>query len=80
MHGHPGTPLPTAWLRAGTWLADAVYTPVETPLIVAARAAGLAVMTGDGLCVHQAAAAFRLFLDQAADIDVMRAIMGTDTR
>jgi shikimate dehydrogenase len=80
MHGHPGTPLLTAWLRAGTWLADAVYTPVETPLIVAARAAGLAVMTGDGLCVHQAAAAFRLFLDQAADIDVMRAVMGTDTR
>jgi shikimate 5-dehydrogenase len=20
MHGHPGAPLPTGWLRAGTWL------------------------------------------------------------
>jgi shikimate dehydrogenase len=75
MHGHPGTPLPTGWLRAGTWLADAVYTPIETPLIVAARAAGLAVMTGDGLCVHQAAAAFRLFLGEAPDLDLMRKIM-----
>jgi shikimate 5-dehydrogenase len=36
---------------------------------------GLAVMTGDGLCVHQAAAAFALFVDQAADIGVMRAVM-----
>ena len=80
MHGHPGTPLPTGWLRAGMWLADAVYTPVETPLIVAAREAGLAVMTGDGLCVHQAAAAFALFLDQAPDLGVMRAVMGADTR
>ena len=75
MHGHPGTPLPAGWLHAGTWLADAVYTPIETPLVVAARRAGLAVMTGDGLCVHQAAAAFALFVDQAADIGVMRAVM-----
>ena len=75
MHGHPGTPLPAAWLRAGMWLADAVYTPIETPLILAAREAGLAAMTGDGLCVHQAAAAFRLFLDADPDTDVMRAAM-----
>lgn len=75
MHGYPGTPLPIGWLRAGTWLADAVYTPIETPLVVAARKAGLAVMTGDGLCVHQAAAAFRLFLDQAPGIGLMRAVM-----
>jgi shikimate dehydrogenase len=77
MHGHPGTPLPAAWLRPGMWLADAVYTPIETPLIVAARRDGLAVMTGDGLCVHQAAAAFRLFLDEVPDVGLMRATMGT---
>ena len=56
------------------WLADAVYTSSETPLIVAARQAGLAVMTGDGLCVHQAAAAVRLFLDEDPT-EVMRATM-----
>jgi shikimate dehydrogenase len=80
MHGHPGTPLPTGWLRAGMWLADAVYTPIETPLVVAARQAGLAVMTGDGLCVHQAAAAFRLFLDQAPDLGLMRSAMAAGAR
>jgi shikimate dehydrogenase len=80
MHGYPGTPLPTGWLRGGTWLAEAVYTPIETPLVVAAREAGLAVMTGDGLCLHQAAAAFALFLDRAPDIGVMRAVMGAKTR
>jgi shikimate dehydrogenase len=80
MHGHPGAPLPTGWLRAGMWLADAVYTPIETPLVVAARQAGLAVMTGDGLCVHQAAAAFRLFLDQAPDLGLMRSAMAAGAR
>jgi shikimate dehydrogenase len=78
MHGHPGLPLPAGWLRPATWLADAVYTPIETALVLAARQAGLAVMTGDRLCVHQAAAAFRLFVDQAPDIDVMRAAMAAE--
>jgi shikimate dehydrogenase len=40
MYGHPGTPLTARWLRAGTWLADAVYPPIETPLVVAACRAG----------------------------------------
>jgi len=75
MHGHPGLPLPAVWLRPGTWLADAVYTPVDTPLIVAARQAGLMVMTGDLLCIHQAAAAVRLFLGEGPDLAVMRATM-----
>jgi shikimate dehydrogenase len=78
MHGHAGLPLPAGLLRPGTWLADAVYTPIETALVLAARQAGLAVMTGDRLCVQLAAAAFRLFVDQAPDIDVMRAAMAAE--
>lgn len=44
-------------------------------LIGAARAAGLAVMTGDGLCVHQASGAFRLFFGEAPETSVLRATM-----
>jgi shikimate dehydrogenase len=77
MDGHPGMPVPAASLRAGRWLAEAVYTPIETALVVAARQAGLAVMTGERLCIHQAAAAFRLFLDAEPDVTLMRRVMAS---
>ena len=48
------------------WVADVIYTPIETELIKAARAAGARVLTGGGMCVHQAAETFRLFTGAAA--------------
>ena len=61
MLGHEGMPVPAALLRPPLWVADVIYTPLETELIAAARAAGCRTMTGGGMCVHQAADAFRLF-------------------
>lgn len=60
MHGFPGNPVPAA-LRKGQWAADVIYTPIETAFIKAAAANGARVLTGGGMCVHQAAEAFRLF-------------------
>jgi shikimate dehydrogenase len=54
-------PVPAELLHAGLWVADAVYTPLWTPLLQAARAEGCRLMTGRELCIHQAADAFRLF-------------------
>jgi shikimate dehydrogenase len=56
-----GTPVPDALLHAGLWVADAVYSPLWTPLLVAAKAKGAAVMTGRELAIYQAADAFELF-------------------
>jgi shikimate dehydrogenase len=56
-----GTPVPEALLHRGLWVADAVYSPLWTPLLTAARAKGAAIMTGRDLAVHQAADAFELF-------------------
>jgi shikimate dehydrogenase len=56
-----GSPVPAELLRKEMYVADAVYTPLWTPLLNAARAAGCRVMTGRELCIHQAADAFRLF-------------------
>ena len=56
-----GTPVPDALLHAGLWVADAVYSPLWTPLLTAARARGAAVMTGRDLAIYQAADAFELF-------------------
>ena len=42
-------------------MADAVYTPLWTPLLIAAKAKGAEIMTGRELAIHQAADAFELF-------------------
>ena len=55
------TPVPEALLHQGLWVADAVYSPLWTPLLSAAKAAGARVMTGRELAIHQAADAFELF-------------------
>src|SRR5262245_30645043 len=55
------SPVPADLLHAGLFVADAVYTPLWTPLLQAAREKGCRVMTGRELCIHQAADAFRLF-------------------
>jgi shikimate dehydrogenase len=55
------TPVPDALLHRDLWVADAVYTPLWTPLLTAARAKGAETMTGRDLAIHQAADAFQLF-------------------
>jgi shikimate dehydrogenase len=55
------SPVPEALLRDGLWVADAVYTPLWTPLLLAAKAKGLRVATGRDLAIFQAADAFELF-------------------
>lgn len=56
-----GTPVPDVLLHAGLWVADAVYSPLWTPLLTAAKAKGAQVMTGRDLAIYQAADAFELF-------------------
>ena len=56
-----GTPVPDSLLHAGLWVADAVYSPLWTPLLTAAKAKGATVMTGRELAIYQAADAFELF-------------------
>lgn len=56
-----GTPVPSALLHGGLWVADAVYYPLITPLLAAAQAVGARIITGRSLSLHQAYDAFRLF-------------------
>jgi quinate/shikimate dehydrogenase (NAD+) len=55
------TPVPEALLHRDLWVADAVYSPLWTPLLTAAKAKGAKVMTGRDLAIYQAADAFELF-------------------
>ena len=70
MAGFPGNPVPVEALRAGHWVADVIYSPIETELIKAAAAKGARTLTGGGMCVYQAVDAFRLFT--GIDPDVAR--------
>lgn len=56
-----GIPVPDALLHDGLWVADAVYFPLLTPLLRAARARSARIMTGRGLAIYQAADSFELF-------------------
>lgn len=65
------SPVPELLLHRGLWVVDAVYYPLWTPLLMAAKAAGARVMTGRELAIYQAADAFELFAGVAASRDVM---------
>lgn len=73
MHVHPGTPLDLELLHAGLWVADVVYLPQETPLIMRARELGCDVLTGGYMAVGQAVDALRLFAGIEPDAARMRA-------
>jgi shikimate dehydrogenase len=61
------TPVAPALLHDRLWVADAVYSPLWTPLLKAAAACGANTMTGRDLAVFQAADAFELFTGIAPD-------------
>ena len=61
-----GNPVPPELIHDTMWVADAVYNPLWTPLLQAARARGARVMTGRELSIDQAVDAFRLFTGHEA--------------
>jgi len=72
MIGVPGLPIAVDGIAARHWVADVVYSPLETAFLKAARERGARVMGGAGMCIHQAAEAFRLFTGADADVERMR--------
>jgi shikimate dehydrogenase len=65
------SPVPEALLHDGLWVADAIYSPLWTPLLNAARAKGARVMSGRALAIDQAADAFKLFTGLAPPVEAM---------
>ena len=64
--------LPLLELRSTGKVYDMVYVPAETPLLVAAKARGLACANGLGMLAAQGAAAFSLWTGREAPCAVMR--------
>lgn len=71
MHDHPGLPIAPTLLRADLWVADIVYRPVDTALLIAAREAGCRTLDGGAMAVGQAVDAFELITGIRPDPDRM---------
>lgn len=69
MQGQPPLAISLAPLPAGAVVADIVYVPMETPLLAAARARGLAAVPGLGMLLHQARPGFEAWFGVAPAVD-----------
>lgn len=67
MDGQPETEWPVANCRANAIVADIVYRPLDTPLLTAASARGLATIDGLGMLIHQGARSFDLWFGVKPD-------------
>lgn len=76
----PTSPLPASALRRGQVLLDAVYKPVETELVRLGRDAGLRVVRGERMLLHQAMGQFRLYTGREAPRDAMDAALADALR
>jgi shikimate dehydrogenase len=61
MTGQPPLDVDLSPLRETAIVADIVYAPLETPLIIAARKRGLVAVPGLGMLLHQAVRGFELW-------------------
>ncbi|MEK7702636.1 MAG: shikimate dehydrogenase [Nitrospirota bacterium] len=65
-------PYPASSFHPGWILADLVYRPLKTPFLIAGEKAGLKIVPGAGMLLHQAVLSFEIFTKCKAPIDVMR--------
>jgi shikimate dehydrogenase len=72
MAAHPGSAVSVSLLRPELWVAEIVYVPVETALLLAARRNGCRTLDGTAMALWQAVEAFRLFTGLEADPERMR--------
>ncbi|EFH09214.1 hypothetical protein HMPREF0731_4568, partial [Pseudoroseomonas cervicalis ATCC 49957] len=79
MAGQPPLSIDLAPLPTGAVVADAVYVPLETPLLAAARARGLRAVDGLGMLLHQARPGFEAWFGVLPQVDAeLRALVAAD--
>jgi len=57
------------------WVFDAVYNPIETPLLKLAQSKGSGTVSGAEMFVHQAARQFEIWTGKPAPIDNIRQVL-----
>ena len=72
MESNPGLSCPLSCIQGAKVVLDVVYTPLETPLIKAARKQGITAIDGLSMFLAQGAAQFKLWTGKAPDLGKMR--------
>ena len=81
MAGQPPLDIDLSPLRQDAVVADLVYAPLDTPLLAAARARGLATADGLGMLLHQAVRGFSLWFGVHPEVTPeLRALIEADLR
>ena len=76
MAGKPSFRVPLDGLGADATVTDLVYTPLETPLLKAAKEVGCHTVDGLGMLLHQAVPAFERWFGQRPVVDdALRQVM-----
>ena len=68
MHGNPALDLDLSALPKTALVSDVIYVPLETPLIVAAKARGNPTVGGLGMLLNLARPAFEAWFGVLPDI------------
>jgi len=66
-----GMPCDPSWLRKNCFVADLIYHPAQTQLMLAADQHGCQVANGISMLIHQAALAFEVWTGEKAPVDAM---------
>jgi shikimate dehydrogenase len=81
MHGNTELPADPRHLPAHAIVADLVYVPLRTPLLLAAERCGLKTVDGLGMLLHQAAPAFARWFGVLPDVSAeLRDLVVADIR
>ena len=72
MADQPEMEWPVSLCRPNAIVADIVYRPLDTPLLVAARARGLTTIDGLGMLIHQGARSFDIWFGIKPDVSKAR--------
>jgi shikimate dehydrogenase len=79
MHGQADLDLSLRLLPSTTLVADAIYVPLETPLLIAARLRGNLTVNGLGMLLNQARPAFKAWFGTLPNItpELLKAVHAT---
>jgi shikimate dehydrogenase len=79
MHGQPALEIALNELPAAALVSDAIYIPLETPLLAAARTRGNTTVNGLGMLLHQARPAFKAWFGVMPEVtpELRKAVIKT---
>jgi shikimate dehydrogenase len=79
MSGQPGLDISLSRLPLSAVVADIVYAPINTPLLVAAKQRGLRTVDGLGMLLHQAVGGFERWFGVRPQVtEALRALVTAD--